>query len=280
MDTPHSVAEPPVYALFRMVVGFLFVFHGLQKLFGLFGGPEMPACRWSPSRVSSSSLAVGLSRLDCSLRRRHRICCTEMAAAYLIEHLPKGGLPIQNKGEGSAMLFCFAFLFITGRGAGVWSGDAIRGLRWRLVERGAPYAYVLIRIGFGFLYFLRHGLQKVFGMFDGRIADLSSPRGVAGMIELVAGAIIAIGVYARPAAFVASGEMAVAYFLFQQPAGFWPIQNHGEPAVLYCFAFLYISARGAGLLSVDHALGAAKESLESPDSHSAAGARRLESPPR
>jgi putative oxidoreductase len=96
-----------------------------------------------------------------------------------------------------------------------------------------------------------HGLQKVFGMFDGRIADLASPRWSAGMIELVAGALITIGWSTRPAAFIASGEMAVAYFLFQQPAGFLPIQNHGEPAVMFCFAFLYIAARGAGQLGVD-----------------------------
>jgi putative oxidoreductase len=119
-----------------------------------------------------------------------------------------------------------------------------------IAERFAPYTYALMRTVLGFL-FICHGLQKVFGMFAGRTADLTSPRGVAGMIELVAGAAIMIGMYARPAALIASGEMAVAYFLFQQPAGFLPIQNGGEPAVLFCFAFLFIAARGAGLFSVD-----------------------------
>ena len=123
-----------------------------------------------------------------------------------------------------------------------------------IAERFAPYTYALMRTVFGFL-FICHGLQKVFGMFAGRTADLTSPRGVAGMIELVAGAAIMIGIYARPAALIASGEMAVAYFLFQQPRGFLPIQNGGEAAVLYCFAFLFIAARGAGLFSVNGARG-------------------------
>jgi putative oxidoreductase len=117
-------------------------------------------------------------------------------------------------------------------------------------ERYAPHMYVLFRIVFGFLFSF-HGLQKLFGLFDGRTADLFSQRQAAGAIELVAGVLITLGAYARPAAFIASGEMAAAYFLVQQPMGVWPIQNHGELAVLYCFGFLYIAARGAGLFSVD-----------------------------
>jgi putative oxidoreductase len=119
-------------------------------------------------------------------------------------------------------------------------------------EPFVPYVYALMRIVFGFL-FICHGLQKMFGMFAGRTADLASPRWFAALIELVAGTMIMIGFYPRPAAFIASGEMAVAYFLFQQPAGFLPIQNGGEPAVLFCFAFLLVAARGAGIYSVDSA---------------------------
>jgi putative oxidoreductase len=117
-------------------------------------------------------------------------------------------------------------------------------------ERYAPQVYALMRIVFGFL-FIFHGLQKIFGMFGGRTAELISLRGLAGVIELAAGALIMIGWVTRPAAFVASGEMAFAYFLSHYPAGFWPIQNRGELAALYCFAFLYIAARGAGPFSVD-----------------------------
>jgi putative oxidoreductase len=118
-------------------------------------------------------------------------------------------------------------------------------------DRYALVVYALMRAVFGFL-FVFHGLQKMFGMFGGRTADLISLRGLAGMIEIVAGAMIMIGFLTRPAAFIASGQMAFAYFLSHyQPSAFWPIQNRGELAVLYCFAFLYIASRGAGPLSVD-----------------------------
>ena len=119
-----------------------------------------------------------------------------------------------------------------------------------IAERYAPYLYALMRAVFGFL-FIFHGLQKMFGLFGGRTAELVSLRGLAGIIELVAGTMIMVGWFTRPAAFLASGQMAVAYFMSHQPAGTWPIQNRGELAVLYCFAFLYIAARGAGPLSVD-----------------------------
>jgi putative oxidoreductase len=117
-------------------------------------------------------------------------------------------------------------------------------------ERYAIYLYALMRIVFGFL-FIFHGLQKIFGMFGGRTAEIVSLRGLAGVIEIVAGALIMAGLYTRPAAFIASGQMAVAYFMSHQPGGLWPIQNRGELAALYCFAFLYIAARGKGALGLD-----------------------------
>jgi putative oxidoreductase len=80
---------------------------------------------------------------------------------------------------------------------------------------------------------------------------LSFPLGVAGLLEVVLGALILIGLFTRLAAFVASGEMAAAYFMAHQPQGGLPIQNGGEPAVLFCFAFLYIASRGAGIWSAD-----------------------------
>jgi len=121
-----------------------------------------------------------------------------------------------------------------------------------IADRYANYLYSLMRVVFGFL-FIFHGLQKMFGMFGGRTADLISLRGLAGVIEIVAGVLIMIGWHARPAAFIASGQMAFAYFMSHQPDGLWPIQNRGELAVLYCFAFLYIAARGSGLWSADGA---------------------------
>ena len=117
-------------------------------------------------------------------------------------------------------------------------------------ERYASTIYAIVRIVFGFL-FLVHGLQKLFGMFDGTVVPLGSLLGVAAMVELVGGILIIIGLFTRVAAFIASGEMAAAYFIAHLPQAFWPVQNGGESAVLFCFAFLYIAVRGAGSLSVD-----------------------------
>jgi putative oxidoreductase len=112
-----------------------------------------------------------------------------------------------------------------------------------------------MRIVVGLLFFC-HGLQKVFGLFGGvrgAAAPLLSLLGIAGLIELVTGALIAVGFAAGTAAFIASGQMAVAYFAGHFPAGSWPIQNDGELAVLYCFIFLYMATRGSGIWSVDSA---------------------------
>jgi putative oxidoreductase len=116
-------------------------------------------------------------------------------------------------------------------------------------------AYAAMRIVIGLLFFC-HGLQKVFGLFggvNGAAAPLLSLFGIAGLIELIAGVLITIGWFTVVAAFIASGEMAAAYFIGHFPSGFWPIQNGGELAVLSCFVFLYMATRGAGLWSVDGA---------------------------
>jgi putative oxidoreductase len=114
----------------------------------------------------------------------------------------------------------------------------------------APAAYAALRFAAGMLFML-HGLQKIFGMFGGNQVALLSRLGAAGLIETIAGPLIALGLFTSPVAFLASGEMAFAYFLVHAPQGRWPIQNGGELAVLYCFLFLYIATRGGGRLSLD-----------------------------
>ena len=84
-----------------------------------------------------------------------------------------------------------------------------------------------------------------------------SPSGIAGIFELVGGALIVIGLFTRPVAFVLSGLMAFAYFMAHAPRGFYPLTNGGEAAVFYCFAFLYMAAAGAGPWSVDAQRGQA-----------------------
>ena len=106
------------------------------------------------------------------------------------------------------------------------------------------------RIVFAFL-FACHGAQKLFGLFGGHPAVNNPWTLTAGILELAGGLFIALGLFTRVVAIVLCGEMAVAYFKAHFPAGFWPIQNHGELAVLYCFFYLYLSVRGAGALSFD-----------------------------
>jgi putative oxidoreductase len=116
------------------------------------------------------------------------------------------------------------------------------------------YAYAALRMVTGFL-FACHGMQKVFGAFGsapgtaGAALPLFTFSWFSGAVELL-GVLITLGVLTGYAAFLCSGEMAVGYFMQHAPKGFWPIQNHGELAVVYCFVFLYLAARGDGRFSL------------------------------
>ena len=122
------------------------------------------------------------------------------------------------------------------------------------MSRFSEQCYALLRITAGLL-FLWHGSQKLFG-FPKESGEMPVfITYVAGPIELVAGILVAIGFLTRPAAFVASGLMAAAYWMAHGTSAPLPMQNQGELAALYCFVFLYISARGAGLWSLDAARG-------------------------
>lgn len=113
-----------------------------------------------------------------------------------------------------------------------------------------PYAFAALRIVAGFLYSC-HGAQKLFGAFGGHSAIHNPLMLAAGIIEFGGGILILLGLLARFAAFIASGEMAIAYFMQHFPRGFLPIMNQGELAVVYCFLFLFIACHGAGKFAVD-----------------------------
>ena len=119
----------------------------------------------------------------------------------------------------------------------------------RFLGRYSEIAYTLLRVIAGLLFAV-HGAQKMFGVLGGTKMPLASMPGLAGVIELVAGLLIAIGLFTSWAAFIASGQMAVAYFMAHAPQGFWPHLNKGELAVLYCFIFLYMACRGGGRYAV------------------------------
>jgi putative oxidoreductase len=108
------------------------------------------------------------------------------------------------------------------------------------------------------LLFIQVGTMKMFGwpmaMPGGAHLVLFSQLGAAAILEVFGGGLMLLGLFTRPVAFILSGEMAVAYFQFHQPQGTWPLVNQGQPAVLFCFIFLYFAAAGAGPWSLDSML--------------------------
>jgi putative oxidoreductase len=118
----------------------------------------------------------------------------------------------------------------------------------------SPRLLSILRIIAG-LMFMQHGLTKYFGFPVASPAgfQMASLLGAAGLIEIIGGALIAIGLFARVVAFLASGEMAIGYFMFHAPKGFFPQANGGELAIFYCFFFLYIALEGGGPWGIDGA---------------------------
>lgn len=124
-----------------------------------------------------------------------------------------------------------------------------------MLTQWTPRVLSVLRVVSAFL-FMQHGAQKMFGFPAPQRSpfDLFSMYGVAGTLEFVGGFLLLIGLFTRPVAFVLSGMMAVAYWMFHAPASIYPVQNGGDAAILFCFVFLYIAAAGGGPWSVDNAL--------------------------
>ena len=122
-------------------------------------------------------------------------------------------------------------------------------------KNSAPIMQSVLRITAAYMFILA-GTMKLFSFPmgippDGSTAVLLSQIGIGGVLEALGGALMLLGLFTRPTAFILSGEMALAYFQFHAPQSFWPIINGGVPAVLYCFVWLYFSAAGAGSWSID-----------------------------
>jgi putative oxidoreductase len=120
--------------------------------------------------------------------------------------------------------------------------------RW--LGRYSDICYALMRFVAGML-FACHGAQKLFGALGGQVMTSNPLMALAGIIEFFGGLLVGLGLFAGYAAFIASGQMAAAYFMAHAPNGFWPILNKGELAVHYCFVFLFIASRGSGPWSVE-----------------------------
>lgn len=123
-----------------------------------------------------------------------------------------------------------------------------------ILDRWTPQLLSLLRIVAGFC-FLWHGSAKLLHYPPGMEGiQLMSLMGLAGVLELVGGALVCVGLFTKPVAFILSGEMAFAYFMAHASHGFLPYVNHGEAAVFYCFVFLYLAAAGGGPISIDAAM--------------------------
>ncbi|ODR98473.1 DoxX family protein [Methyloceanibacter methanicus] len=125
----------------------------------------------------------------------------------------------------------------------------------RLQTEWAPRILSIVRI-VAALIFMAHGTAKLLGFpaTEMPTPEFMSLSWIGGMLELVGGALLAIGLFTRPVAFILSGEMAVAYWMFHAPNSVFPLVNHGDAAILYCFLFLYIAFAGGGPWSVDEML--------------------------
>jgi putative oxidoreductase len=141
---------------------------------------------------------------------------------------------------------------------GVVQPDRKRGSPMPLEDRLhqlSPAVLSIVRIVVALLFF-EHGLSKMFGFPSPNMPDLFTLGWFAGAIEFVTGALLTVGLATRAMAFIASGEMAFAYFLSHAPQSFFPILNRGDGSILYCFIFLFIAFAGAGPWSLDAALKA------------------------
>jgi len=123
------------------------------------------------------------------------------------------------------------------------------------MNQAKEITYLLLRVVGGFLLFQPGGMI-LFGWFggmpDGAKVNLMSQTGIGGILEFFGGILLVLGLFTRPVAFILSGMMAVAYWQFHfWPTGGWPMQNGGVPAVLLCFIFLYMAAKGGGAWSLD-----------------------------
>ncbi len=251
---------PRILSITRIVVAYLFIQHGTQKLFGY--PTNQP--RETVELISMLGLAGVLELfgglailLGIFTRPVAFILSGQMAVAYFTVHASGGFWPLFNGGD-LAMFYSFFFLYLAAAGPGPWSLDHKRG-KTQPAGFLAPYEQHLLgalRIIVAFL-FIPHGTEDMIGWpwpaneepFEG--ADFSRINGYAHLIEMILGPFILVGLFTRPMAFILSGQMAFAYFLSHQPRAFFQIVNGGEDTTFFAFIFLLFAAVGGGAFALD-----------------------------
>jgi putative oxidoreductase len=250
----------------RVAAALLFLQHGLEKLFGFAGARPVPDLL-AQRGIAGLLETIGPAFLALGLFPRFTafILCGEMAVAYFQSWAPRGIWPIANGGE-EAVLFCYFYLWIMTAGPGACSLDAWidrqRGPHpfraWKLwLASFEPYTRSVMRAIVGFLI-IEHGARKVFNVLPVLAGRLNVPPlaidglpAITGYIDLVAGALLIVGLFTRPAALVVAAEMLAAYFVVAAPRGPWPIRNGGGEALMHLVIAVYLLLAGAGVLSLD-----------------------------
>ena len=246
--------SPYALSLLRIVAGFLFLQHGLQKLFGWFGGQIVPTFSLFWFAGVLEILGGPLVTVGLLTRPVAFVLAGEMMLAYVIAHHPQGPWPVPNGGV-VPLLFGLIFLHLASAGGGGLAFDSLRRSKSfldRWADKFSSVTHAILRIGAALLFW-EYGAMKFAGWFGGRRVPFPRLLWFAGTMEFFGGPLIVLGLYTRALAFLFAGEMAVAFWTSHVPRGrgFWPIQNGGEPAALLCFIFLYLVTAGAGAASLD-----------------------------
>jgi putative oxidoreductase len=253
-------ASPYLLSLMRITVGIVFIRHSMQLVFGFpFGGMNHDFTTLA-GIGGVLGLAGGALVIPGLFTRPVAFFLSGMmAVAFFSESVAKTGT-LWTLREGEAALFyCFAYLFMSAAGAGVLSLDH---LIWR--EDGEPYPFrsgrwtpyllSVMRFMIGYMY-IQHGTEKLWGYPAGRIDhNFLTLHGFAGLLEFPGAILMMLGLFVRPASFILSGQMAVAYWARWAPRGFWRSLIVGEASIYFCFAYLLMSAIGGGPLSLDSVL--------------------------
>lgn len=253
---------PDLLSLARVIFGFLVLRHGAEQVLG-YPEPSGATLTSYEGVLELVSLPGGLLLMLGLFTRPVGLVLAVLYGLFWFVGPLHSALTLDHYIFGArasgdeTLLNCFFFLYLSAAGPGAWSLDWRRDPEGQAAadSRWAPYALGILRIVGGFLL-MQHGLEKWFGVSGGRGSiNVSTIRGVAGLLEIFGGSMLMVGLFARPTAFILSGEMAVAYFISWAPLGFWvsfSTPNYAA-SIQNCFLYLFLSAAGPGAWSLDRA---------------------------